>query len=365
MQVMEKHSEPTAPTEQGRPPRLRSVPLAGGARLRRLSVLEIASYLFALGALFLVLGLKLLGGLLAGMLVYLLVHGLAPAIERHTSSRRARLVVVVALAIVIVGVLAGLTGATIEHLEHTVPNLQGLFGQVMVIVDQARTHMPPWLANLMPVDAEQIRMKASSVVSQHMNQLQQSGKSVARAFGHVLFGMIIGAMVAVVEARDKARRPLAAALAERIGRFAEAFRQIVFAQVKISAINTSFTAVYLLAALPIFHQRLPLSKTLVLLTFIFGLLPVIGNLISNSLIVAVSLSISMGTAVASLVFLIAIHKLEYFLNAHIIGDQIEARAWELLLAMVVMEAAFGVHGVIAAPIFYAYIKRELRQLELV
>ena len=38
---------------------------------------------------------------------------------------------------------------------------------------------------------------------------------------------------------------------------------------------------------------------------------------------------------------------------------------ELLLAMLAMEAAFGIPGVIAAPIFYAYIKRELIYLRLV
>jgi len=36
--------------------------------------------------------------------------------------------------------------------------------------------------------------------------------------------------------------------------------------------------------------------------------------------------------------LVVIHKLEYFLNAHMIGAQVHARAWELLLAMLVMEA---------------------------
>ena len=41
------------------------------------------------------------------------------------------------------------------------------------------------------------------------------------------------------------------------------------------------------------------------------------------------------------------------------SSQIRARAWELLLAMLAMEAAFGVAGVIAAPIYYAYIKDEL------
>ena len=53
------------------------------------------------------------------------------------------------------------------------------------------------------------------------------------------------------------------------------------------------------------------------------------------------------------------------MNARIIGGQIQARAWELLIAMVVMEAAFGVQGVIAAPIIYAYVKKELSDRELI
>jgi predicted PurR-regulated permease PerM len=177
--------------------------------------------------------------------------------------------------------------------------------------------------------------------------------------------MIVGAVIAVSVPRTTHRLPLSTALVTRVTRFSEAFRRIVFAQVKISAINATFTALYLLVALPVFHERLPLSKTLVMVTFIVGLLPVIGNLVSNAIIVGISLSVSFGTAVASLIFLIVIHKLEYFLNARIIGGQIEARAWELLLAMLAMEAAFGLPGVIAAPIFYAYLKRELVYLRLV
>ena len=58
-------------------------------------------------------------------------------------------------------------------------------------------------------------------------------------------------------------------------------------------------------------------------------------------------------------FLIVIHKLEYFLNARIIGSRIHAHPWELLIAMLVMEAAFGLPGLVAAPIYYAYVKSEL------
>ena len=104
---------------------------------------------------------------------------------------------------------------------------------------------------------------------------------------------------------------------------------------------------------------------MVAITFLTGLLPVIGNLISNTIIVVVSLSLSLGVALASLVFLVVIHKLEYFLNARIIGSQIRARAWELLLAMLVMEATFGLSGVFMAPIYYAYLKKELAERGLI
>jgi len=98
---------------------------------------------------------------------------------------------------------------------------------------------------------------------------------------------------------------------------------------------------------------------MIVVTFVVGLLPVLGNLISNCVVVIVGLSHSFDVALASLAFLVVIHKLEYFLNARIVGSRIGSRAWELLVAMLVMEAAFGISGVVAAPIYYAFLKDEL------
>ena len=134
---------------------------------------------------------------------------------------------------------------------------------------------------------------------------------------------------------------------------------------RISALNTSLTAIYLAIVLPLCGVHLPLIKTMIAVTFIAGLLPVIGNLISNTVIVIVSLSHSLYAALGSLGFLVLIHKLEYFVNARIVGTQIRARAWELLIAMLAMEAAFGIAGVVAAPIYYAYLKDELKSRGLI
>ena len=104
---------------------------------------------------------------------------------------------------------------------------------------------------------------------------------------------------------------------------------------------------------------------MIAITFIVGLIPVVGNLISNTVIVIVSSSQSLAVAAGSLAYLVIIHKFEYFLNARIVGGQIRANAWELLISMLLMEAVFGLAGIVAAPIYYAYIKSELRELELV
>jgi predicted PurR-regulated permease PerM len=177
---------------------------------------------------------------------------------------------------------------------------------------------------------------------------------------HLLIGMIIGALVALHDAVPHANLlPLTKALRERAVHLGEAFRRIVFAQVRIAAINAVLTGIYLAVILPLAGIKLPLIKSMIAITFAAGMLPVVGNLISNTVLVIVALSHSLHIAVISLLYLVIIHKLEYFLNARIIGTQIEAKAWELLIAMLIMEATFGLVGVVAAPVLYAYLKREL------
>jgi predicted PurR-regulated permease PerM len=192
------------------------------------------------------------------------------------------------------------------------------------------------------------------------------GKEAMRVFVRMLIGMVIGALVSLHEGGPSFfAMPLTGALTQRAIRFGAAFRNIVFAQIRISAINTVLTAIFLLVICPLFGFPLPLTKTMIAVTFLAGLLPIIGNLISNTLIVVVALSVSLYAALAALVFLVLVHKLEYFLNARIVGSRIHAHAWELLIAMITLEAAFGVAGLIAAPIYYAYIKSELADAKLI
>jgi len=326
---------------------------------------EIAAWIMMATGLLLVSTLHLLSALLAGLLVYEMVHIAALKMRHRLSSERAGMVAVTALAFVIIGVVAAAVMG-LMMLVRSEGHLANLLEKLADSVSLARANLPSTLSEGLPANADALKDASVDWLRLHAKEIRTFGADFGRTLAHILVGLVIGMMVSLTDLRPhRVERPLARALAERMSRLGDVFRRIIFAQVRISVINTLLTAMFLLAGLPVFSVHLPLAKTLVVLTFVVGLLPVIGNLISNTAVVVVGLSVSPYVALVALMFLIVIHKLEYFLNARIVGGQINARAWELLTAMLLMEAAFGVAGVVAAPIYYAYLKDELTAQKLV
>jgi len=328
-------------------------------RLRYAAIAAVAA------ALLLTLHLKLVAALLSGLLVHELVHALAPRIAFGGMGRqRSRFLTVGLIGTLVIGGLIALVVLGVALLRREGVSPADLLARMADILDASRASLPAWISEQLPADADSLQRMITDWMRMHAKELQEAGRDLGRGLAHVLLGMVIGAIVCVREARgDGGATPLVKELETRIAALAHAFRSVVFAQVKISAINTVLTSIYILGVLPLMGVHLPFRKTIVALTFLAGLLPVLGNLVSNAVIVVISLSHSFYIASVSLIFLIAVHKLEYFLNARIVGAEIKAAAWELLVAMLVMEAAFGLPGLIAAPIFYAYLKAELKSLE--
>ena len=337
------------------------------ARIPLSTIYERASWILAGAGLTAILALHLLPALLAGLLVAELVHVIVPRLQiLRIGDVRGRIVAVALLAIVIGGAITIGVLATTAFFRSDAGSLSTLLARMADILDEAPTKLPYWIAERLPADAEALRVASSEWLRTHADFIQTTGKQVGITLTHILVGLIIGGLVAVREVRtDRTPGPLAMVMSERVRGLGMAFRRIVFAQIRISALNTTLTGIYLAIVLPALGIHLPFTKTMIAITFLVGLMPVVGNLISNTVIVTVSLSNSLGAAVGSLAFLILIHKLEYFVNARIVGSQIKARAWELLTAMLVMEAAFGIAGLIAAPIYYAYLKQELSSRGLI
>ncbi|MEY4911550.1 MAG: hypothetical protein RL761_1213, partial [Pseudomonadota bacterium] len=325
---------------------------------------EIASYILAALALFIVVKFSLLVALFSGLLVYAMAHLLVPTIEKRYSSTKARTIAVLLLSSVIILMISGAIWGILVFFRSEAGNLQNLLQKLADIIEASRSQLPEWLSTYLPEGVDALRELMTDWLREHAGEAKGLGQEAGHIVVQLILGMIIGSLVALQDAttEDNYRPnfpPLAKALLDRIGNLNLMFSKIVFAQVRISLINTAFTAIYLLVILPLAGVHLPLTKSMIAITFLAGLIPVVGNIVSNTVIVIVGLSHSLHIAVASLVFMIVIHKLEYFLNARIIGSQINARAWEMLTAILVMETLFGMPGLVAAPVFYAYLKKEL------
>lgn len=329
--------------------------------------LNVTAWIISGLALIFVLATHLLPALLAGLLVHELVHIVASRIHvKQLQGTKPKLVAIALLATIIVStIIAAIVGiATFFHSD--MGNLSVLLQKMAEILEGSKTTLPAWVVEYIPANAEGLQLTIVTWLREHAAEAKTIGKDAIIAGAHILVGLILGMLISLYEVqKGTVLRPLSGALTERSIKFANAFRRVVFAQVRIAAINAFLTWLYLAIALPLIDIQLPLVKTMVALTFLLGLLPVVGNLISNAIIIIVSLSFSLKAAIVSLIFLVVIHKLEYFLNAKIVGTQIKAHAWELLLAMLAMESVFGLSGVIAAPIYYAYLKDELSSQKLI
>jgi len=325
------------------------------------------SLLIAAIALVGIIQLGLLSALLSGLLIYLLTQSAVPVFRPLGVTRRVgKAIVLVLLASVIgVGVSWGVV-ETVSLMTSGSDSVAVLLQQMADVVSTARERTPAWAHDYLPASLQEIETAAAKWLREHAGQVGVIGQDLGKFLFHTVLGMIIGGIVSFYRGLgDGDTRPLARALVARASVLSGAFRNVVFSQIRISALNTFLTAIYLAGILPAMGIHLPLLKTMIAVTFFVGLIPILGNLISNTVIVIVSLSVSPAVAFGSLAFLVIIHKLEYFVNARIIGSRIRARAWEILIAMLVMEAAFGIPGLIAAPIYYAYVKDELTARRLI
>ena len=326
----------------------------------------LASYVLALLALWIVLKSGLLLALFSGLLVYSLVHLLTPTIEKKFNNKQSRMIAVILLSmLIVVGISVGIW-AGLVFFRSDAGSVQSLLQKLADIIEASRSQLPAMVSAALPEGVDPLKGMLSNWLREHAGEAKLLSQEAGHLIVHLLLGMIIGSMVALQDVSSQQHyRAFAAALHQRVANLGQMFHKIVFAQVRISLINTTFTAIYLALVLPLAGVHLPLTKSMIAITFLAGLIPVVGNILSNTVIVIVSLSHSPHIALMSLAFMVVIHKLEYFLNARIIGAKVNAKSWELLTAILVMETLFGLPGVVAAPVFYAYIKKELSDQSLV
>ncbi|WP_311221395.1 MULTISPECIES: AI-2E family transporter [unclassified Acidovorax] len=353
------------PPANGAPPPRTDVAVSRAPEQPVARSVAAASYLLMAAALLLVMWRGLLPGLLCVCLGFLLTRWLANRLGATRLQRRPA--EILAAAAVMVGPMVAVLLALSHSRSYVVDAPQqyrDLLDFMARTVLELRLKLPADIAAQLPEGAKEIQRVIANYLGAQAGALAVAGRAWLGALLYAYVGLLIGALAAVrtVQASD---RPLVRHLSQRVALMGEAFRQIVAAQFWIAAFNTLLTAIFLLAVLPLWDLRLPYTPALITLTFVAGLVPIVGNLLCNVVITIVGLSVSPVAAAACLAFLILIHKAEYVINAKVVGLRTHMGVWELLSVMFVAEAVFGPAGLVAAPLFYAYLKKELEAARLV
>jgi predicted PurR-regulated permease PerM len=213
-------------------------------------------------------------------------------------------------------------------------------------------------------DYASLKTVALAEVKDKVANVGHYARAAVFQFALLLIGLVVaaslfmsvrwGAEADPQTSRDSVYASVVRELAMRFEIFYASFRKVMGAQIIISIINTGLTAVFLA------WNGFPYAMVIIVLTFLFGLLPIVGNLMGNTLIVGVAFTMPNGPRMAlfALMFLVVIHKLEYFLNSKIIGDRIKSPMWLTLIGLVVGEELMGIPGMILAPVVLHYIKVE-------
>ncbi len=261
--------------------------------------------------------------------------------------------------------------------------IAGVFSGVVFFLKHAFVALPEIVETSIPVvvrfasergielpftDIDSLRAVALESVRSALGQLGNYVKVATKEFLFLVIGVVIAVSV-FFNPDFEARRVkgqgganlyslYTSRIKERCASFYRSFSAVMGAQIIISAINATLTAIF------VFAVGLRYASLIIILTFVCGLVPIIGNLISNTVIFCIAFTMSPKLAVASLFFLIVIHKLEYFLNSRIIGSRIDHPMWLMLLAMLIGERLMGISGVILAPVILSFIKVEMKKIDL-
>jgi predicted PurR-regulated permease PerM len=337
---------------------MNGAPPVSGDQLRVRSIVAFGAVLLA------VLWLHLLSALYAGLAGYVLYRAVRKFTGPAQGSWKTRtlrwLIISAAVAMLVATLFWGF------DLLFRSGGLGRLLQLLADTLDQIRATAPPWIVERLPESADAVQHAVSNWLRAHAGDVQRWGGQALKILVHILIGLAIGLMAAAAKApHPHARRPLVQQAITRMEMLAGSFGNVIAAQLRISFINSVLTAIYLMGVLPALGYKVPLAPTLIGLTFFASLLPIVGNLLSNAAITVAALTVSLWLGIASLGFLVVIHKLEYFLNARIVGSHTNVPTYGMLASMLILEAAFGVPGLVAAPIYCAWLTKELREGEWV
>jgi predicted PurR-regulated permease PerM len=324
----------------------------------------LIGWLVLLGLLAVFVGLGLLRFLVFLLFMYLVVDLLISGLAKHTPFRSRTLIFYIVFSL-IAGIIIVLAFSIAPRFVADFPiYLQTLEKNLSARI---RELLATWNIS---IQVPELKLKAIAWGREHMGETFDLARRAGTNVVLLIFSFILTFLIMHTQiTKSGTAKPdagqenlwqfLADFIEQKIIIFYGFFRQVMAAQVIISLINAVLTLGLMLVL------GIPHKLALTVLVFIFGLLPIIGNLISNTLICLSALLWSGPLQViATLAFLVIIHKLEYFLNGKIIGNIVKLPMYLTLLALILGEALFHISGMILSIPVILFIRFELSRIRL-
>lgn len=322
------------------------------------NIQQTTAYIVLIMLLLIVLGFHVVPGLLSGLLSYVLTKNFLKAIEFKIPNNLTKVKIVgLVVGMTSFGILSGLIFLTIKALNGE--NVSGLINTLAETISNSKDLLPDAISAYIPESVMEIKEVFINAIKSHMQEFANIGRGALHSFLLVLIGWLVGILIACKKP-TKNKTLFSKTWDDLWFKLSNAFKFVVFAQIKVAAFNSLVMSIFLFIVAPIFEWHIPYSKMLILITFLCGLLPIIGNLISNTISFLLAFTVSLHAAIGALVVLMLIHKLEYLIISKSLGSDIDSDIWELLIILFSFEILFGVAGMVFSPIIYAFFKQEMR-----
>lgn len=336
---------------------------------------EYASVVGILAIWVCMLSLKIGVGLIAGLAIFALTRftrrGFVLLLQPHINKFKGPFMrglfgwlptflttAVVAAAVVLLGI--GLNSGVRFVIATMTQQGPQLIEEALRNLNSVTASLPQAIKEHIPGKPSDLFRMISKDDSDFVDYIRNFGGASFFIFLQFVFALILGVSAALLvpatNVNGTGPRPLAAAWLQTLEKYVRCFTLLMGAQVYVSIWNTFCTAVFIYGILPAFDVVLPFRELLLMFTAVASLIPAAGNIMANTLILVLTIRYGAFVALGSVVYLFIIHKLEYFVNGYIIGRNVRASVPEMLMAIILGEVAFGLPGLITAPVTYAFLK---------
>ena len=211
---------------------------------------------------------------------------------------------------------------------------------LLVLIKDSQTHL---IANLNFIGINNINDLSEKLIDYINSNLQILSNGLIVVL-KILIGIIFGFVFYFSSLRFKAEGTLESAIINDLRKYGQkifiAFKNIIEVQIIVATLNTLIISILALGFY-LYGEILPFWYIIIPITFILSLIPVIGNIMINVVLLLSTIQISLIAAIVGISIFLFAHKLELIVIGKKIKEKIDVSFILVLISMLIGELLFN------------------------